>query len=55
VPEAPADEAALLSDELTALLGDILEALSPEELGRLPEPVWALLDFIAGPGDEAAL
>ena len=49
VPEAPPNEAALLSDELSALLGDILDRLSPEELGRLPEPVWALLDFIAGP------
>jgi hypothetical protein len=49
VPEAPPNEAALLSDELSALLGDILDRLSPEELGGLPEPVWALLDFIAGP------
>jgi hypothetical protein len=54
--EAPVDVAALLSDELSALLGDILDRLSPEELGRLPEPVWALLDFIAGPeATEAAL
>jgi hypothetical protein len=37
-----------LPDELGALLGDILDTLSPEELGRLPEPIWALLDFIAG-------
>ena len=49
VPEAPPDEAALLSDELYALLGDILDRLSPEELGWLPDPVWALLDFIARP------
>jgi hypothetical protein len=56
VLEAPPDEAAPLSDELDALLGDILDRLSPEELGRLPEPVWALLDFIAGPdATEAAL
>jgi len=48
-PEARPDEAALLMDELAALLGDILDTLSPEELGRLPEPVWALLTFIAGP------
>jgi hypothetical protein len=49
VPEAPPDEAAALqSDELGALLGDILDTLSTEEIGQLPEPVWALLDFIAG-------
>jgi hypothetical protein len=47
-PEAPVDEAALLLDELSALFGDILDKLSSEELGRLPEPIWALLDFIAG-------
>jgi hypothetical protein len=45
---AAADETILLLDELGALLGDILDTLSPEELGLLPEPVWALLDFIAG-------
>jgi hypothetical protein len=44
----PAEEILVLPDELGALLGDILDALSPEELGRLPEPIWALLDFIAG-------
>ena len=43
-----ADETILLRNELGALLGDILDALSSEELGHLPEPVWALLDFIAG-------
>jgi hypothetical protein len=45
---APAEEILVLPDELGALLGDVLDALSPEELGRLPEPIWALLDFIAG-------
>jgi hypothetical protein len=64
VPEAPprhaaahaaADETVLLLDELSAFLGDILDALSPEELSRLPDPVWALLDFIAGPDAEAVL
>jgi hypothetical protein len=35
--------------DLDALLGDILDRLSPEELGWLPDPVWALLDFIARP------
>jgi hypothetical protein len=45
---AAADETIPLLDELGALLGDILDTLTPEELGRLPEPVWALLDFIAG-------
>jgi hypothetical protein len=45
---AAADEAILLLDEVRALLGDILDTLSPEELRRLPEPIWALLDFIAG-------
>jgi hypothetical protein len=45
---APAEEILVLPDELGALLGDILDTLSPEELGRLPEPIWALLDFIAG-------
>jgi hypothetical protein len=44
----PAEEIVVLPDELGALLGDILDALSSEELGRLPEPIWALLDFIAG-------
>src|SRR5215467_3484342 len=53
VPEVPrplsrapaiADETTLAADELGALLGNILDAVSPEELGRLPEPVWALLD-----------
>jgi hypothetical protein len=48
VPEAPTDEAALLLDELSALFGYILDKLSSEELSRLPERVWALLDFIAG-------
>ena len=38
----------MLEHELTILLGDILDALSPEELGQLPGSVWALLDFIAG-------
>jgi hypothetical protein len=33
---------------LSGLLGAILDALSPEELGRLPAPIWALLDFVAG-------
>jgi hypothetical protein len=51
--EAPADGAALLSGELIALLGDVLDKLSSEELGRLPEPIWALLDFIASPDEEA--
>lgn len=30
-------------------LGAILESLSVDELAELPEPVWALLEFIAGP------
>src|SRR5690349_13491981 len=45
---AAADEAILLLEELSMLLGNILDTLTPEELGLLPEPVWALLDFIAG-------
>jgi hypothetical protein len=46
----------VLVDELGALLGDILDTLSPEELGRLPAPIWAMLDFIAGTNaSEAAL
>ena len=36
-------------DALSALLSDILDALSPEKLAELPDPVWALLDFFAGP------
>ena len=37
----------VLADELGTLLGDILDTLSPNDLGRLPEPIWALLDFIS--------
>ena len=48
---AAAEETTLAEDELGALLRSILDALSPEELGRLPKPVWALLDFIAGSDD----
>jgi hypothetical protein len=51
-----AEETILPLDELSALLGDILDTLSTEELGQLPAPVWALLDFIAGyDATEAAL
>jgi hypothetical protein len=32
-----------------ALLCEILDTLSLDELAELPEPVWALLEFIAGP------
>lgn len=36
-------------DALLDHLGAILESLSVDELAELPEPVWALLEFIAGP------
>jgi hypothetical protein len=45
---APAEEIVMLPDELGAILGEILDTLSPEELGRLPEPIWVLLEFVAG-------
>jgi hypothetical protein len=45
----------VLPDGLGALLGNILDALSPEELGRLPEPIWALLYLIAGDVIDAPL
>jgi hypothetical protein len=44
-----APEAETEVDALGALLRDILDALSIDELAELPEPVWALLEFIAGP------
>jgi hypothetical protein len=60
VPQLPSqaciapDGTTLTGDELGPLLGNILEALSPEELGKLPKPVWALLDFIAAFDDTKA-
>jgi NAD(P)-dependent dehydrogenase (short-subunit alcohol dehydrogenase family) len=36
-------------DKPSALLEEILDTLSPQELGRLPESVWALPDFMPSP------
>ena len=36
-------------DGLGVLLETIFNSLSPDELAELPESVWALLEFIAGP------
>jgi hypothetical protein len=36
-------------DKPSALLEEILDTLSPQELGRLPESVWALPDFMPPP------
>jgi len=51
--EQAADTAAAPSDErLFELFGQILAELSVEELSALPEPVWALINYIAGPEAE---
>lgn len=49
ISPATAPEVGDEGDGLDALLSRILDALSPDELAELPEPVWALLEFIAGP------
>ena len=43
-PRSPASDAAAADERLFDLLGDILDALSLEELAVLPDPVWALID-----------
>jgi hypothetical protein len=49
ISPATAPEAGSEVDALGALLCEILDTLSLDELAELPEPVWSLLEFIAGP------
>ena len=42
-------------DALLDHLGAILESLTIDELAELPETVWALLEFIAGPDFQGAI
>lgn len=50
-PRSPATVAATASADkrLFDLLGNILDELSAAELAALPEPVWRLIEYIAGP------
>jgi len=50
VLQPPDDPLAPLVD----LLGDIFDRLSVDQLAALPDPVWALIDYIVDPDHDAA-
>jgi hypothetical protein len=52
ISPATAPEEGSEMDALGALLRNILDALSVDELADLPEPVWALLEYVASPDAE---